>query len=51
MVTEGYRVPTGQAYVPVESPCGEPALVESGLLADLVPTLASLDTIMGGVDR
>ena len=80
LVTEGFRVPPGQAYVPVESPRGElaahvvspggtrphrihlrdpsfvhlqalPALVEGAPLADLVPSLASLDTIMGGVDR
>jgi NADH-quinone oxidoreductase subunit D len=79
-VTGGFRVPPGQAYVPIESPRGElgahvvstggtrphrvhlrdpsfphlqalPTMVEGGLLADLVPTLASLDTIMGGIDR
>lgn len=80
LLTEGFRVPAGQVYAPIESPRGElaahvissggtrphrvhlrdpsfphlqalPALVEGGPLSDLVPTLASMDTIMGGVDR
>jgi NADH-quinone oxidoreductase subunit D len=28
-----------------------PAMVEGGLLADLIPALASIDPVMGGVDR
>ncbi len=80
LVTEGYRVPTGQAYVPVESPRGElgahivsdggtrpyrahfrdpsfvnlqaaPAMCEGGLLADVIVAVASIDPVMGGVDR
>ncbi|MEO6957390.1 MAG: NADH-quinone oxidoreductase subunit D, partial [Antricoccus sp.] len=80
LVTEGFRVPAGQAYVPVESPRGElgahvvsdggtrpfrvhlrdpsfinlqalPALSEGGLLADVIASVASLDPVMGGVDR
>jgi NADH-quinone oxidoreductase subunit D len=80
LVTEGFRVPAGQVYVPVESPRGElgchlvsdggtrpyrvhmrdPSFVnlqavsvasEGGLVADIVATVASLDPVMGGVDR
>ncbi len=80
LVTEGFRVPAGQVYVPVESPRGElgyhvvsdggprpyrvhvrdpsfvnlqavPALVEGGLIADVIAAVASVDPVMGGVDR
>ena len=80
LVTEGFRVPAGQVYVPIESPRGEmgfhvvsdggtrpyrvhvrdpsfvnlqafPAMVEGGLLADVIAAGASLDPVMGGVDR
>lgn len=80
LVTEGFRVPPGQAYVPLESPKGEmgahvvsdggtrpwrahfrdpsfnnlqavPALCEGGLLSDVVVAVASIDPVMGGVDR
>ncbi|MDX6287447.1 MAG: NADH-quinone oxidoreductase subunit [Frankiales bacterium] len=80
LVTEGFRVPPGQVYVPIESPRGElgchlvsdggtrpyrvhlrdPSFVnlqavsiasEGGLIADIVATVASLDPVMGGVDR
>jgi NADH-quinone oxidoreductase subunit D len=80
LVTEGFRVPPGQVYVPVESPRGElgahvvsqggtrpwrvhlrepsfvnlqavPALAEGGLIADVVASVASVDPVMGGVDR
>ncbi|MGH3470509.1 MAG: NADH dehydrogenase subunit D, partial [Nocardioidaceae bacterium] len=80
IVTEGFRVPTGQAYVPVESPRGElgchvvsdggtrpyrahfrdpsfvnlqsaPAMAEGGQVADVIVAVASLDPVMGGVDR
>ncbi|CAM06063.1 NADH dehydrogenase subunit D [Saccharopolyspora erythraea NRRL 2338] len=80
LVTEGFDVPPGQVYVPVESPRGElgyhvvsdggtrpmrvhvrepsfvnlqalPAMVEGGLMADAIASLASLDPVMGGVDR
>ncbi|MEJ7744650.1 MAG: NADH-quinone oxidoreductase subunit D [Nocardioidaceae bacterium] len=80
LVTEGFRVPTGQAYVPVESPRGElgchivsdggtkpyrahfrdpsftnlqaaPAMSEGGQIADIIVAVASLDPVMGGVDR
>jgi NADH-quinone oxidoreductase subunit D len=80
LVTEGFRVPPGQAYVPIESPRGElgahvvsdggtrpyrvhlrepsfvnlqsvPALAEGGMLADVVASVASVDPVMGGVDR
>ncbi len=80
LVTEGFRVPAGQAYVPVESPRGElgahvvsdggtrpyrahfrdpsftnlqatSVLCEGGLVADVVVAIASLDPVMGGVDR
>jgi NADH-quinone oxidoreductase subunit D len=80
LVTEGFRVPPGQAYSAVESPRGElgahvvsdggtrpyrahlrdpsfahlqalPAMTEGGLIADVIAAVASLDPIMGGVDR
>jgi NADH-quinone oxidoreductase subunit D len=80
LVTEGFRVPAGQAYVPVESPRGElgchvvsdggtrpfrahlrdpsfnhlqalPAMAEGGLIADIIPAIASIDPVLGGVDR
>ncbi|MFP5283182.1 MAG: NADH dehydrogenase subunit D, partial [Actinomycetes bacterium] len=80
LVTEGFRVPPGQAYVPIESPRGElgahvvsdggtrpfrahfrdpsftnlqamPALCEGSMVSDVVVAVASLDPVMGGVDR
>lgn len=80
LVTDGFTVPPGQVYVPIESPRGElgyhvvsdggtrpmrvhvrepsfvnlqsiPAIAEGGLVADVVASVASLDPVMGGVDR
>jgi NADH-quinone oxidoreductase subunit D len=80
LVTEGFRVPPGQVYVPIESPRGElgvhavsdggtrpyrvhyrepsfvnlqaiPAMAEGGMIADVIAGGASLDPVMGGVDR
>jgi NADH-quinone oxidoreductase subunit D len=80
LVTEGFRVPAGQAYVPVESPRGElgahvvsdggtrpfrahfrdpsfnnlqavSVMSEGGMLSDVVVAIASVDPVMGGVDR
>jgi NADH-quinone oxidoreductase subunit D len=80
LVTEGFRVPAGQAYAAVESPRGElgyhlvsdggtrplrvhvrdpsfvnlqsmPAMSEGGLVADVIAAVASIDPVMGGVDR
>jgi NADH-quinone oxidoreductase subunit D len=80
LVTEGFSVPAGQVYVPVESPRGElgyhmvsdggtrpmrvhvrdpsfinlqsmPAMCEGGLVADVIAAVASIDPVMGGVDR
>ncbi|MCP2260405.1 NADH dehydrogenase subunit D (EC 1.6.5.3) [Streptoalloteichus tenebrarius] len=80
LVTEGFDVPAGQVYVPVESPRGElgyhvvsdggtrpmrvhvrepsfvnlqamPAMCEGGMVADVIAAVASLDPVMGGVDR
>jgi NADH-quinone oxidoreductase subunit D len=80
LVTEGFKVPAGEAYVPVESPRGElgyhvvsaggnkpwrvhtrdpsfinlqamPHMVRGGLLADVIACVASIDPVMGGVDR
>ena len=80
LVTEGFRVPAGQAYAAIESPRGElachvvsdggtrpyrvhlrdpsfhhlqalPALAEGGMLADVIPAVASIDPVIGGVDR
>jgi NADH-quinone oxidoreductase subunit D len=80
LVTEGFRVPAGQAYVPIESPKGElgchvvsdggtrpyrahlrdpsfhhlqalAALCEGAMIADVIPAIASIDPVIGGVDR
>ena len=80
LVTEGFHVPAGQVYVPIESPRGElgyhlvsdggtrplrvhvrepsfvnlqsmPAMAEGGLVADVIAAIASIDPVMGGVDR
>ena len=80
LVTEGFTVPEGQVYVPVESPRGElgyhvtsagtnkpyrlrvrdpsfihigtlPALTEGLMVADVIAAVASMDPVMGGVDR
>ncbi len=80
LVTEGFRVPAGQVYVPVESPRGElgchlvsdggtkpyrahfrdpsfsnlqavAAMCEGGQIADVIVAVASIDPVMGGVDR
>ena len=80
LVTEGFRVPLGQAYIPVESPRGElgchavsdggtrpyrvhfrdpsftnlqalAAMTEGGMVADVIAAVASIDPVMGGVDR
>ncbi len=80
LVTEGFRVPAGQVYVPIESPRGElgyhvvsdggtrpwrvhvrdpsfvnlqatAAMSEGGLIADVIASIASIDPVMGGVDR
>jgi NADH-quinone oxidoreductase subunit D len=80
LVTEGFRVPAGQAYASVESPRGElgahvvsdggtrpyrvhfrdpsftnlqavPATCEGGMVADVISAVASIDPVMGGVDR
>ena len=80
LITEGFRVPAGQAYAAIESPRGElgahvvsdggtrpyrvhlrdpsfthlqsvAAMCEGGQVADLIPAIASLDPVMGGVDR
>ncbi|WP_295651342.1 NADH dehydrogenase (quinone) subunit D [uncultured Dietzia sp.] len=80
LVTEGFPVPPGQVYVPVESPRGElgvhmvsdggtrpyrvhyrdpsftnlqavAAMCEGGMIADVIASVASIDPVMGGVDR
>jgi NADH-quinone oxidoreductase subunit D len=80
LVTEGFRVPAGQAYAAIESARGElgchvvsdggtrpfrvhlrdpsfnhlqalPAMAEGGLIADIIPAIASIDPVLGGVDR
>jgi NADH-quinone oxidoreductase subunit D len=80
LVTEGFRVPPGQAYGVVESPRGELAchvvsdggtrpwrahfrdpsfvnlqctsvMAEGGMVADVIVAIASIDPVMGGVDR
>jgi NADH-quinone oxidoreductase subunit D len=80
LLTEGFRVPAGQAYAPVESPRGElgahvvseggtrpyrvhfrdpsfhhlqaiPVMCEGSMIADLVAAIASIDPVVGGVDR
>ena len=80
IVSQGFHVPAGQAYVPVEAPAGElgfhlvsdggtrpyrahlrdpgfnhvqsvPIMSEGGMLSDAIMGVASLDPVMGGVDR
>jgi NADH-quinone oxidoreductase subunit D len=80
LLTEGFRVPAGQAYVPIESPRGElgahlvseggarphrvhfrdpsfshlqaiPAMCEGGMIADMIAAIASIDPVVGGIDR
>ena len=80
LVTEGFRVPAGQAYQAVESPRGElgahvvseggtrpfrvhlrdpsfnnlqavPPMCEGGMVSDVIVAVASVDPVMGGVDR
>jgi NADH-quinone oxidoreductase subunit D len=80
LVTEGFKVPVGEVYVPIESPRGElgyhvvstggpkpwrvhvrdpsfvnlqcvPEIVKGGLVADVIAGIASVDPVMGGVDR
>ena len=80
LVTEGFRVPPGQAYVAIESAKGElgchvvsdggtrpyrahfrdpsfnnlqavAAMCEGGQVADVIVAVASIDPVMGGVDR
>ncbi|MGI8716963.1 MAG: NADH-quinone oxidoreductase subunit D [Lapillicoccus sp.] len=80
LVTEGFRVPAGQAYAAVESAKGElgchlvsdggtrpyrahfrdpsfnnlqaaSLMCEGGQLADVIVAVASIDPVMGGVDR
>ena len=80
IVTEGFRVPPGQAYGVVEAPRGEigchvvsdggtrpyrahfrdPSFVnlqatsvmsEGGMISDVIVAVASIDPVMGGVDR
>jgi len=80
LVTEGFRVPAGQAYVPIEGPRGElgahvvsdggtrpyrvhfrdpsftnlqatSVMSEGGMVADVIVAIASIDPVMGGVDR
>ncbi|GAA4904544.1 NADH-quinone oxidoreductase subunit D [Streptomonospora salina] len=80
LVTEGFRVPAGQAYAAVEGAKGElgchavsdggtrpyrvhfrdpsfthlqsvAAMCEGGSVADVIAAVASIDPVMGGVDR
>ena len=80
LVTEGFRVPSGQVYTAVESPRGElgvhlvsdggtrpyrvhfrepsfnnlqstSAMCEGSMVADIIGAVASIDPVMGGVDR
>jgi NADH-quinone oxidoreductase subunit D len=80
LVTEGFRVPAGQAYAAVESARGElgchavsdggtrpyrahfrdpsfsnlqsaAAVSEGGMVADVIAAVASIDPVIGGVDR
>lgn len=80
LVTEGFRVPPGQAYVAVESPKGElgchlvsdggtrpyrahfrdpsfnnlqavAVMCEGSMVSDVIVAVASIDPVMGGVDR
>jgi NADH-quinone oxidoreductase subunit D len=78
--SQGFIVPAGEAYVPVEGPRGEhgvyivsdgsnrpyrikmrpatfyacqalPAMIEGGMIADVIAVIGSTDVVMGDVDR
>jgi len=78
--SQGFTVPAGEAYVPVEGPRGEhgvhvvsdgsnrpyrikmrpatfyacqalPAMIEGGMIADVIAVIGSTDVVMGDVDR
>ena len=80
VVSQGFHVPAGEVYVPIEAPAGElgwhlvsdggtrpyrahlrdpgfnhvqsiPIMAEGGMLSDSIMGIASLDPVMGGVDR
>jgi NADH-quinone oxidoreductase subunit D len=80
LVTEGFRVPVGQAYAAVEAPRGEigchavsdggtrpyrvhfrdasfvnlqgtSVMSEGSMISDVIVAIASIDPVMGGVDR
>jgi NADH-quinone oxidoreductase subunit D len=80
IVTQGFKVPAGEVYQPVESPRGElgyyvvsaganrpyrvhirgpsfvnlqavPRMIQGGLVADVIASVASLDPVMGDADR
>jgi NADH-quinone oxidoreductase subunit D len=80
IVTQGFKVPAGEVYQPVESPRGElgyyvvsnganrpyrvhirgpsfvnlqavPHMIQGGLVADVIASVASLDPVMGDADR
>jgi NADH-quinone oxidoreductase subunit D len=80
LVTEGFKVPAGQAFSAIEAPRGElgvhvvsdggtrpyrvhfrdpsfnnlqatAAMCEGGQMADVIGAVASIDPVMGGVDR
>ena len=80
LVTEGFRVPSGQVYAAIESPRGElganvvstggtrpyrvhfrepsfnnlqstAAMCDGSMVSDVIAAVASIDPVMGGVDR
>ena len=80
IVTQGFQVPAGEVYTPIESPRGElgyyvvsdggtrpyrvrvrdpsfcnllalPEMTRDRLVADVIACVASVDPVMGGVDR
>jgi NADH-quinone oxidoreductase subunit D len=80
IVTQGFKVPAGEVYQPVESPRGElgyyvvsdggnrpyrvhirgpsfvnlqavPGMIQGGLVADVIASVASVDPVMGDADR
>uniref|UniRef100_A0A8W8LAE9 Complex I-49kD n=1 Tax=Magallana gigas TaxID=29159 RepID=A0A8W8LAE9_MAGGI len=52
LYTEGYNVPPGSTYTPVEAPkAALDHIAKNHMLADLVAIIGTLDIVFGEVDR